>query len=83
MPSSQPPLPRSPRLHSTLKADHFNSSGKHCSFKNRQRGDFPCGLVVKSPPVNVGDTSSILVGKIPHVSGQLSPYAATTEACMP
>ena len=41
--------------------------------------DFPGGPVVKNPPANAGDTGSIpSPGKF-HVSGQLGPYATTTE----
>ena len=37
--------------------------------------------MVKNPPSNAGDTSSIPGGgiKIPHAAGQLSPCATTTE----
>ena len=43
--------------------------------------DFPGGPVVKNTPSNVGDAGSIpgQETKIPHVAGQLSPHAATTE----
>ena len=43
--------------------------------------DFPGGPVVKNPPSNVGDVSSILGWgtKIPHSTGKLSPCATTTE----
>ena len=43
--------------------------------------DFPGGPVVKNPPSNAGDTGSIpgQGTKIPHVVGQLSPCATTTE----
>ena len=43
--------------------------------------DFPGGPVVKTTPSNVGDAGSIpgQETKIPHVAGQLSPHAATTE----
>ena len=41
---------------------------------------FPDGPVVKNPPCNAGDTSSMLGPgtKIPHASGQLSLWGATT-----
>ena len=47
--------------------------------KNPQ--DFAGGPVVKNPPANAGDMSSILgMGtKIPHATGQLSLCATTTE----
>ena len=47
-------------------------------FKNSW--DFPGGPVVKNPPCNAGDTSSMLGPgtKIPHASGQLSLWGATT-----
>ena len=43
--------------------------------------DFPRGLIVKNPPSNAGDVSSIpgRGTKIPHVTGQLSPHATTRE----
>ena len=43
--------------------------------------DFPGGLVVRNPPSNAGDESSIPGQgiKIPHAMGQLSPCATTTE----
>ena len=50
----------------------------------RYKGDFPGGPVVKNPPSNAGDASSIpgWRTKIPHAAGQLSPRTATTEpAC--
>ena len=42
---------------------------------------FPGGLVVKDPPANAGDTSSIhpWSGKIPHGMGQISLCAKITE----
>ena len=38
--------------------------------------------MVKNPPANAGDTGSIsdLGTKIPHITGQLSSCATTTEA---
>ena len=44
--------------------------------------DFPGGQVVKNLPANASrfDPWS---GKIPHAPRQLSPRAATAEACMP
>ena len=53
--------------------------------KNTNPGDFPGGPVVKNPPYNEGDASSIpgQGTKIPHAMGQLSPCATTTElACL-
>ena len=43
--------------------------------------DFPGGPVVKNPPPNAGDASSIpgQGTKIPHAAGQLSLRATTTE----
>ena len=43
--------------------------------------DFPGGPVVENLPSNAGDASSIpgQGTKIPHVAGQLSRYATTTE----
>ena len=43
-----------------------------------------CSPVVKKPPTNAGDTGSIpgQGTKIPHVVGQVSPCAATREACI-
>ena len=43
--------------------------------------DLPSGPVVKNLPCNAGDASSIpgRGTKIPHVSGQVSPPATTTE----
>ena len=35
--------------------------------------------MVKNLPDNVGDAGVTLMGKIPHVSGQLSSCATTTE----
>ena len=59
-------------------------------MKSRFLWDFPAGPVVKNPPYHPRDMSSISgqVTKIPHVLGQLSPYAAITEpvcsgTCMP
>ena len=47
--------------------------------------DFPSGPVVKNPPCNAGDVSSIpgQGTKIPHASGQLSLCANTTEPTGP
>ena len=52
--------------------------------------DFPSGPVVKNPPCNAGDVSSIpgQATKIPQAEGQLSVQATTTEpvcsgACVP
>ena len=44
-------------------------------------GDFPDGPVVKNPPSNRGDVSSISGQgtKIPHAAKQLNPCAATIE----
>ena len=44
-------------------------------------GDFLSGPVVKSPPCNAGNVGSISGqgASIPHASGQLSPWATTTE----
>ena len=49
-----------------------------------QQGDFPGGPVVKNPPCNTGDSSSILGwgAKIPCAKEHLNPRAATMEpAC--
>ena len=56
---------------------HFYLSS---SIKNAM-GDFPGGPVVKNPPSNAGDTSSIpdQGTKIPYAKGQLSPPRGTTE----
>ena len=50
------------------------------TYKTSRR-DFPGGPVVKNPPSNAGDTSSIpgQGTKIPHATGQLSLPATTTE----
>ena len=50
----------------------------------RQCRDFFGGSVVKNLPPNAGDTGSIpgQGTKIPHVVGQVSPCAATREACI-
>ena len=50
-------------------------------FKNYPCWDFPGGKVVKNPPANAGDTGWTPGPgtKIPHASGQLSLYIATTE----
>ena len=50
-------------------------------FKIGINGDFPGGPVVKNPPYNAGDVASIpgRRTRIPHVVGQLSPCATTTE----
>ena len=46
--------------------------------------DFPGGPMVKNPPANVGGTGLIPgPGRFPDVEEQLSPYATTTEACLP
>ena len=49
-----------------------------------QQGDFPGGPVIKNPPCNAGDSSSILGrgSKIPRAKEHLNPGAATTgPAC--
>ena len=50
-------------------------------LRNSLLRDFSGGPVVKNPPSNAGDESSIpgRETKIPHATGQLSPCAATTE----
>ena len=50
-------------------------------FRKPDSRDFPGGPVVKHPPPNAGDASSIpgWGTKIPHATGQLSPCTATTE----
>ena len=47
-------------------------------------GDFPADLVVKNLPANAGDPGSIpdWGARIPYALGQLSPGAATREACV-
>ena len=47
----------------------------------KKHRDFPGGPVVKNPPSNAGDASSIpdRETKIPHAAGQLSPHTTTTE----
>ena len=47
--------------------------------------DFPSGPVVKNPPSNAGDMSSIpgWGTKIPHAAGQLGLQATTTELLCP
>ena len=49
----------------------------------KNTGDFPGGPVVKNLPSNAGDEGWIPGPgtKIPHATGQLSPWAATREAC--
>ena len=46
-------------------------------------GDFPHGIVVKKPPVSVGDRDQTRFdpwfGNIPLASEQLSPSTTTTE----
>ena len=43
--------------------------------------DFPGGPVIKNPPSNAGDVGSIpgQEAKIPHATGQISPYTTTRE----
>ena len=50
-------------------------------LEKENRTDFPSGPIVKNPPSNWGDTSSIPDPrtKIPHVAGQLSPDTTATE----
>ena len=48
-------------------------------LKNAGFGDSPGGLVVRNPPVNAEDLGSNWSEKIPHVFGQLSPWATTAE----
>ena len=50
-------------------------------FKTKPFEDFPGGPVVKNPPSNAEDVGSIPGRRtgIPHVTGQLSPCATTTE----
>ena len=61
----------------------FNFSGGFKVFIHVQKKDwdFPRGPVVKNPPSNAGDMSSIpgRGTKIPHATAQLSPCATTTE----
>ena len=47
--------------------------------------DFLGVLVVRNPPVNIGDMDPIpdLGNKIPQGEGQLSPYATTAKAHCP
>ena len=47
--------------------------------------DFPGGPGVKNPPANAGKVGSIpgWETKIPHAVRQLSPWATTTESCVP
>lgn len=47
-------------------------------------GDFLADLAVKTQPANAGDAGSIpdWGARIPHALGQLSPGAATREACV-
>ena len=49
--------------------------------KRKKSKDFPGGPVVKNPPSNAGDASSIPSGgiKIPHAMGQLGLQAETIE----
>ena len=49
--------------------------------KKKKRRDFPGSTVVKNPPSNAGEASSIpgWETQIPLAREQLSPYAATTE----
>ena len=44
-------------------------------------GGFPGGPEVTNPPCNVGDVSLIrgMGTKIPHATGQLSPWAKTKD----
>ena len=51
-----------------------------CFFKKRNYQDFPGDPVVKNLPANSRDTGLIFdLGRFPHVSGQLSLCAQTTE----
>ena len=55
------------------------------SHLEKQLGGFPWWSRVKNLPANAGDMGSIpnLGTKIPHIVGQLSPWATTTETCRP
>ena len=59
----------------------YLSTKKEEKANKTKRGDFPG---VKYLPVNAGDTGLILglETKIPHVVGQLSPCATTTEPAL-
>ena len=52
------------------------------SSKETLLGDFPGGPAVKNPSANVRDEGSIpgQGTKIPHASGQLSPFTAAGES---
>ena len=58
-----------------------NLTNVKCHSNRIKHRDFPDGPVVKSPPVNAGDTGSIPgpETKIPHDVGQLSSRAETAE----
>ena len=48
-------------------------------MKSEEEG-FSGGSVVKNPPADAGDVGSFLgLGRIPHVSEQLSPCTTTVE----
>ena len=81
--------------HSTRSSRQNNQVRKRNESHPNQKGksrDFPGGPVVKNTPSNARDVGPIPSHrtKIPHVTGQLSPWATTTEptyfnqrACMP
>ena len=73
-------LPKSPH-----QSQRETTNVKTIRFKCMRDQDFPGGPVVKNPPSNAGEASSIpgRGTKIPHVARQLSPRAITAKpACL-
>ena len=59
---------------------HCQSTVLQYKIKTFLKGNFPGGPVVKNPPANAGDLSSIS-GQPSLVPQLLSPRATTPEAC--
>ena len=69
---------------SRTRLKRLNSSSSTLLNSNCNSLDLPGGPVIKNLPVNAGHAGSIPPsGKIPHVSGQLSACATTTEPAHP
>lgn len=64
------------------KSEHWRDPGE--LVRTAVSGDFLADLAVKTQPANAGDAGSIpdWGARIPHALGQLSPGAATREACV-
>ena len=68
-----------PFWHIKLYAFHLHTYTSYFLIKLEKK-HFPGGPAVKNLPASTGDQGSIPgLGKIPHVMGQLSLCAATTE----